>query len=120
MKTKRTRIIALALAGGLILGGAGTLAGDQGVSQVTLEIEGVYCISCSDILQVGLERLDGVKAAVMDIEKGTITVRYIEGKVTLTRIVEEINKLSFLGFKVKLPVSKKAPDYPNLIGCCSP
>jgi len=96
-------------------------ARSQGLAIVTLKVEGIYCISCADILEVALGRLAGVKRSEMNVEEGTITVEYEEGKVTVDEIVDEINKLSFLGFQARPPASRVKPSSPlDFSGCCYP
>jgi copper chaperone CopZ len=56
------------------------------VHQVNLDIEGMYCASCSTGVAYQLEQLDGVISADIDYKEGTGVVIYDADKVTAEEI----------------------------------
>jgi copper chaperone len=48
----------------------------------TLSVEGMSCAHCKAAVEGELNKLSGVEAARVDVEKGTVEVTYDEAKVT--------------------------------------
>ena len=49
--------------------------------ETTLNVEGMSCAHCKAAVEEELEKLPGVEYSNADPEKGTVEVRYDEGKV---------------------------------------
>ena len=52
------------------------------MTETTLNVEGMSCAHCKAAVQEELGKLPGVEYSNADPEKGTVEVRYDEGKTT--------------------------------------
>lgn len=73
---------------------------ESGEVVVEVPVKGMTCAGCTAAIRMAVKRLDGVSDVRADHEKGLVTVTYIEGKVTIDRIVEAINRT---GYKASAP-----------------
>lgn len=64
-----------------------------------LDIEGMDCKGCAKGLEATLGRLDGVKKAAVEFEKGRAVVEYDSSKVTTVRLIGAVDET---GFKARL------------------
>ena len=102
-------LIAAALAPGVAApAGPAVAAEAQPASheKVTLPVRGMTCGACSGIIREELKKLHGVVAVDADYEKGTATVTFVKGEVTVEHIVAAINKT---GFKASMPPAASDP-----------
>jgi len=58
----------------------------------TFKVTGMYCSACQTKIQHALQKTDGVKEASVDLDKGSATVTYDDGKVKPDQIVKIIEK----------------------------
>jgi P-type Cu+ transporter len=58
----------------------------------TFKVTGMYCSACQTKIQHALQKTDGVKEARVDLDKGSATVTYDDGKVKPDQIVKIIEK----------------------------
>ena len=58
----------------------------------TFKVTGMYCSACQTKIQHALEKTDGVKAASVDLDKGSATVTYDDAKIKPDQIVKVIEK----------------------------
>ncbi len=68
---------------------------------VTLSTGGMFCTACGMLIETALSRLDGVEEVKSDFATETTTVSYDPEKVTLDRLVEEVEEA---GYEAKVPV----------------
>ena len=61
----------------------------------TLSVEGMHCNHCKAKVENTVKSLSGVKNAVVDLEKATLTVEYKASKITVSEIVKAVNALGF-------------------------
>lgn len=52
------------------------------MTQTTLNVEGMSCAHCKAAVEEELSKLSGVEYSNADVKKGTVEVRYDEGKVS--------------------------------------
>lgn len=69
------------------------------ISEVVLDIEGMDCKACAKGLEVTLGRVEGVKNAKVDFDKGKARLQY-DSKITEPRKLTD--KVDEVGFKAKL------------------
>jgi len=62
--------------------------------QVVLQIAGITCSSCADIVEVALSQVDGVKDVVMD-NTGKATVVFNPQKTNVEALKEAIRKAGY-------------------------
>ena len=65
-------------------------------------VKGITCQSCSDRITSTLLNVNGVKVCLIDTKSGKASIKYAEGAVNRTEI---LNVVTDLGFKVK-PISR--------------
>jgi P-type Cu+ transporter len=58
----------------------------------SFKVTGMYCSACQTKIQHALQKTDGVKEASVDLDKGSATVTYDDGKVKPDQIVKIIEK----------------------------
>jgi copper chaperone CopZ len=58
----------------------------------TFKVTGMYCSACQAKIQHALQKTDGVKEASVDLDRGSATVTYDDGKVKPDQIVKIIEK----------------------------
>jgi copper chaperone len=56
----------------------------------TLNVQGMSCGHCKQSVEGALQKLDGVSAADVNLEAGTVVVSYDEVNVTIDTMVEAI------------------------------
>ncbi|MFD1708181.1 copper chaperone CopZ [Siminovitchia sediminis] len=56
----------------------------------TLDVQGMSCGHCKASVEGALKKLDGVKAAEVNLEAGKVDVTYDESKVTVDALKEAI------------------------------
>jgi Cu+-exporting ATPase len=65
--------------------------------KVQLNIEGMTCAACATRIEKGLNRLNGVKNAAVNLATNSAVVEYNEGAVSIEEILEKIKKLGYSG-----------------------
>ncbi|WP_027409729.1 heavy metal translocating P-type ATPase [Anoxybacteroides tepidamans] len=65
--------------------------------KVTLDIEGMTCAACATRIEKGLNRVEGVASAVVNLATNSAVVEYNEGLVHIEDILQKINKLGYKG-----------------------
>lgn len=64
-------------------------------AKVTLHVDGMTCASCSVTVRVTLERLDGVKNAVVSVKEKRARVTYDPSEVTPHLMVKAVNEAGY-------------------------
>jgi copper chaperone CopZ len=104
----KNAVIVLALAGAalalfLVPGSplAHPASAEEGGSEaITLHVEGMTCASCALTVRLVLERLDGVKKAVVKVDEKRAEVTYDPAKVRPEQMIAAINES---GYTASLP-----------------
>jgi copper chaperone CopZ len=94
MKSLVTKLLSSLLLA-LLLAGT-SLAAD---TTANFTVTGMYCDACQVKIQHALSKTDGVKTAQVDLQSGSATVTYDEGKVKPDQIIKIIEKE---GYKAQL------------------
>lgn len=79
--------------------------GKQGLQETIIAVSGMFCSSCSSVVEQALKRLDGVAEARADLKADRVRVRYDGDKVTPRRMAEAIRKA---GYRARWP-GEQAP-----------
>lgn len=61
----------------------------------TLKVQGMTCGHCKMSVEGALKKLDGVSAAEVDLEAGTVDVTFDEAKVTVDAMKEAIEEQGY-------------------------
>ena len=77
------------------------LAGTSFAADTTANftVTGMYCDACQVKIQHALSKTDGIKTAQVDLQSGSATVTYDDGKVKPEQIIKIIEKE---GYKAQL------------------
>ncbi|MES0857789.1 heavy metal translocating P-type ATPase [Geobacillus sp. G4] len=65
--------------------------------KVTLDIGGMTCAACATRIEKGLNRMDGVTSAAVNLATNSAVVEYKEGVASVEDILEKIKKLGYRG-----------------------
>lgn len=65
--------------------------------KVTLDIEGMTCVACATRIEKGLNRMEGVTSAAVNLATNSAVVEYKEGVTSVEDILEKIKKLGYKG-----------------------
>ncbi len=65
--------------------------------KVTLDIEGMTCAACATRIEKGLQRMEGVTSATVNLATNSAVVEYKEGVTSVEYILEKIKKLGYKG-----------------------
>lgn len=65
--------------------------------KVTLDIEGMTCAACASRIEKGLNRMEGVTSAAVNLATNSAVVEYKEGVTSVEDILEKIKKLGYKG-----------------------
>ncbi|EHL79247.1 heavy metal translocating P-type ATPase [Bacillus smithii] len=65
--------------------------------KVTLDIEGMTCAACATRIEKGLNRMEGVTSATVNLATNSAVVEYNEGILSVGDILEKIKKLGYKG-----------------------
>ncbi|MFD3448360.1 heavy metal translocating P-type ATPase [Microbacteriaceae bacterium 4G12] len=68
--------------------------------KVTIHIEGMTCAACANRIEKGLNRLEGISSATVNVATNSAVIEYEEWDVSLSDILKKIEKL---GYKGSLP-----------------
>ncbi len=63
--------------------------------RVTLQVEGMTCTGCEQRLGTALGRVDGVREASADHDRGEVAVRFDPDETTRGDLVERIERAGF-------------------------
>lgn len=74
-------------------------------ASVTIPVSGMACEGCAKTLEDSLRELDGVTSVRVNLTEKTARLRFVQDKVSLKRITEEIDAH---GFKAGSPVKEGA------------
>jgi copper chaperone CopZ len=64
-------------------------------SQVTFQIDGMHCTSCSLTIEAELEELPGVVSANVSYAKSLATIEYLPQEITETKLKTKIASLGY-------------------------
>ncbi len=64
-----------------------------------LSVEGMHCNHCKARVENAVMALKGVKSAVADLEKATLTAEFKQSKINEDDIVKAVNELGFKASK---------------------
>ncbi len=87
------------------------------VTQCALKVSGMTCEGCAGVVEKGLQKLDGVKAAKVDFKTGAAEVQYDPKKTTPEKVVAAFND-NKLSFRVELAKAKSESKQGDGKGCC--
>ena len=62
---------------------------------VLIPVEGMSCVVCAASVKNGLQSIDGVQEAEINLEQREARVRYVEGQVSPEQLVAAINQLGY-------------------------
>ncbi|NNU82292.1 copper-translocating P-type ATPase [Geobacillus sp. BMUD] len=65
--------------------------------KVTLDIEGMTCAACATRIEKGLNRMEGVTSAAVNLATNSAVVEYKEGVTSVEDILEKIKTLGYRG-----------------------
>lgn len=65
--------------------------------KVMLDIEGMTCAACEVRIEKGLQRIEGVESATVNLATNSAVVEYKEGVTSVEAILEKIKKLGYKG-----------------------
>ncbi|KMY57928.1 ATPase P [Geobacillus stearothermophilus] len=65
--------------------------------KVTLDIEGMTCAACATWIEKGLNRMEGVTSAAVNLATNSAVVEYKEGVASVEEILEKIKKFGYKG-----------------------
>lgn len=65
--------------------------------KVMLDIEGMTCAACAARIEKGLQRMEGVERATVNLATNSAVVEYKEGITSVEAILEKIKKLGYKG-----------------------
>ncbi|MGG3917950.1 heavy metal translocating P-type ATPase [Parageobacillus thermoglucosidasius] len=65
--------------------------------KVMLDIEGMTCAACAARIEKGLQRMEGVERATVNLATNSAVVEYKEGIISVEAILEKIKKLGYKG-----------------------
>jgi len=65
------------------------------MTDVTLAVPDMSCGHCKAAVESELNRLSGVESSNADVEKGTVAVRYDEGKVSTEQLKDAIEEAGY-------------------------
>ncbi|EZP76764.1 copper-translocating P-type ATPase [Parageobacillus genomosp. 1] len=65
--------------------------------KVMLDIEGMTCAACAARIEKGLQRMEGVESATVNLATNSAVVEYKEGITSVEAILEKIKKLGYKG-----------------------
>ncbi|MGG3210927.1 heavy metal translocating P-type ATPase [Geobacillus stearothermophilus] len=65
--------------------------------KVTLDIEGMTCAACATRIEKGLNRMEGVTSAAVNLATNSAVVEYKEGVASVEEILEKIKKIGYKG-----------------------
>lgn len=68
------------------------------IPNIILDIEGMTCGGCQEKVQSALNEISGVKKAEVSLETSKAIVEYEKGKVSVSQLIEAVDKA---GFQVK-------------------
>lgn len=74
-------------------------AGPENEEEVVLNVEGMTCGACEDIVKSQLLKVDGVKDASADCKKDKAVVKVEGGKVNVDELIQAVEKAGFSASK---------------------
>ncbi len=92
----------------------GSASGNANVSAVKIGLPTAQCGMCQQIIQEGLEALDGVQLAYVNLNEAKVMVKYDQTKLALADLEQAIAKLGYQAGDVSADVEA----YSKLPGCC--
>ncbi|MGL4293615.1 MAG: heavy metal translocating P-type ATPase [Bacteroidales bacterium] len=63
--------------------------------RIKFDIEGMHCPSCSYRLQKHLTKLNGVKAALVNLASASLVIEYDPAKISITTIEQEVKSMGY-------------------------
>lgn len=67
----------------------------EDTKKIILRVEGMTCPSCTFPVKTALKRLNGVLNADVSYLKGTATIEYQDGKVTIDQMIKAIENIGY-------------------------
>lgn len=68
---------------------------DAQLNTITLNIDGMHCVSCAMNIDGELEELDGVSSANTNYAKGITVISYDSEKASIAKLTEVIEGLGY-------------------------
>ena len=65
------------------------------MTDTTLNVRGMSCGHCKAAVEGELSELPGVESSFADVEKGTVVVRYDDGKVSIEQLKGAIEEAGY-------------------------
>jgi copper chaperone len=65
------------------------------MTEKTFKVPGMTCAHCKAAVEDELNKLSGVDSSNADVDKGTVAVRYDEGKVSTEQLEGAINEAGY-------------------------
>ena len=65
------------------------------MTEKTFNVPDMSCGHCKAAVEGELNRLSGVESSSADVEKGTVVVRYDEGRVSTEQLIEAIEEAGY-------------------------
>ena len=84
----------------LIASAAPAGPGKQALRETTIAVSGMFCSSCSSVVEQALKKVDGVIEVQVDLTTDQARVRYDGNRVTPRQMTEAIRKA---GYQARLP-----------------
>jgi len=63
-----------------------------------LKVEGMHCTSCAMTIDLDLDELDGIHSVKTHYAREETEVEFDEEKITITQILEKVNKAGYKAF----------------------
>ncbi|MGR3302068.1 MAG: heavy-metal-associated domain-containing protein [Candidatus Scalindua sp.] len=86
-------VIAMTVSSGLVY------AGPEDEVEVVLNVEGMTCGACEDVVRSQLLKVDGVKDASADCKKDKAVVKVEGGKANIDELIQAVEKAGFSASK---------------------
>ncbi len=65
------------------------------MTEKTLKVPDMSCGHCKAAVEGELDKLPGVESSNADVEKGTVAVRYDEGRVSTERLIKAVEEAGY-------------------------
>ncbi len=97
----------------LFLGSIVCINAEESIAKVEIKTSAI-CEHCKETIEKALNKVDGVKSAVLNVETKIATVEYVTEKLTVDDLRNAISKAGYDADEVK----RDARAYKRLPKCC--
>jgi copper chaperone CopZ len=97
----------------IFLGSIVCINAEESIAKVEIKTSAI-CEHCKETIEKALNKVDGVKTAVLNVETKIATVEYVTEKVTVDDLRNAISKAGYDADEVK----RDARAYKRLPKCC--